>query len=122
MERRVITATEPMAAYSPGIVAEGKTLYVAGQGPFRDGAEALGTIEEETRLTLENLLSVLAAAGTGPENVVRCNVYLADVADFEAMNAVYASVFPAPLPARTTIGCQLIGEIKVEIDCVALVP
>lgn len=111
-----------MGAYSPGIVAEGRFVYVAGQGPFRDGAVVSGTIEEETRLTIQNLSGVLAQAGSGLEHVVRCGVYLVDVGDFDAMNRVYAELFPDPKPARTTIGAALAGGIKVEIDCVAVVP
>jgi 2-iminobutanoate/2-iminopropanoate deaminase len=53
--------------------------------------------------------------------VVRVGVFLADLGDFAAMNSVYERVFPAPLPARTTVGAQLPG-IKVEIDCVAVLP
>jgi 2-iminobutanoate/2-iminopropanoate deaminase len=111
-----------MGAYSPGIVAEGRFVYVSGQGPIDDGVTTPGTIEEETRLTLENVMRVLASAGAGPADVVRCGVYLADISDFAAMNAVYERYFPDPRPARTTIGAALAGGIKVEIDCVAVVP
>ncbi|HYX84240.1 MAG TPA: RidA family protein [Gaiellales bacterium] len=120
--REPVTGSIPMGAYSPGIVAEGRFVYVAGQGPFRDGAVVSGTIEEETRLTIQNLSGVLAQAGSGLEHVVRCGVYLVDVGDFDAMNRVYAELFPDPKPARTTIGAALAGGIKVEIDCVAVVP
>jgi 2-iminobutanoate/2-iminopropanoate deaminase len=69
---------------------------------------------------------VLAAAGATPADVVRVGVYLEDLGDFAAMNAVYERFFAqaapdAPLPARTTIGAGLLG-IKVEIDCVAVLP
>lgn len=121
MTRRAVPGAEPLAPYSPGIVAEGTTVYVAGQGPLRDGAYVPGTIEEETRLTLDNLLAVLAAAGSGPEHVVRCGVWLADLADLAGMNSVYVSVFPDPKPARATVQAGLIVG-KVEIDCIALVP
>jgi 2-iminobutanoate/2-iminopropanoate deaminase len=120
--REPIAGTKPMGAYSPGIIAEGRFVYVAGQGPFRDGEFVPGTIEEETRLTIENLTTVLVQAGASLSHVVRCGVFLADVGDFAAMNAVYAEIFPDPKPARTTIGCALAGGIKVEIDCVAVLP
>lgn len=120
--RAPVEGTTPMGAYSPGILAEGRLVYVSGQGPFRDGKVMLGTIAEETELTLANVMRVLAAAGTDASHVVRCGVYLADIADFDAMNAVYARHFPDPRPARTTVGAALAGGIKVEIDCVAVVP
>jgi 2-iminobutanoate/2-iminopropanoate deaminase len=119
--KQPVSGPTPAGAYSPGVIAEGRFLYVSGQGPFRDGAVVAGSIEEETELTLENLTTVLRSAGASLENVVRCGVFLADFGDFEAMNAVYERTFPAPLPARTTVGAELAG-IKVEIDCVAVMP
>jgi 2-iminobutanoate/2-iminopropanoate deaminase len=111
----------PAGAYSPGIVAEGRLVFVSGQGPLRDGQIVHGTIEEETEIVLDNLRTIVEAAGATLADVVRVGVFLADLGDFAAMNAVYERVFPAPLPARTTVGAQLPG-IKVEIDCVAVLP
>jgi 2-iminobutanoate/2-iminopropanoate deaminase len=73
-------------------------------------------------VTLDNLARVLEAAGASMGDVVRCNVYLADLADAPAMNAVYESTFPDPKPARTTIGAALLEDMKIEIDCIARVP
>lgn len=119
--KRAIAGTTPVGPYSPGIVAEGRFVYVSGQGPIRDGEVQPGSIEGETELTLENVASVLAEAGATMGDVVRCGVFLADLDDFAAMNAVYARFFPDPPLARTTVGATLPG-IKVEIDCVALLP
>jgi 2-iminobutanoate/2-iminopropanoate deaminase len=119
--KQAVQGTMPAGAYSPGVIAEGRFVFVAGQASLRDGAVVSGTVEEETRLALANLGAVLAEAGAGLEDVVRVGVYLADIEDFAAMNAVYAEIMPAPLPARTTIGASLPG-IKVEIDCVAVLP
>jgi 2-iminobutanoate/2-iminopropanoate deaminase len=119
--REAVEGPAPTGAYSPGIIAEGRFLYVSGQGPIRDGAVVSGTIEEQTRLTLENLLGVLEAAGAGSTDVVRCGVFLADIGDFDRMDAVYREFFGEPRPARTTVGAALTG-IKVEIDCVAVLP
>jgi 2-iminobutanoate/2-iminopropanoate deaminase len=119
--RDAVPGPRPGGPYSAGIVAEGRFVFVSGQGPVRDGVYVQGTIEEETRLTLDNLLAVLAASGGGPENVVRCGVWLTDLADFAAMNSVYADVFPDPKPARVTVQAQLVVG-RVEIDCIAVVP
>lgn len=123
--KQAVHGTTPAAPYSPGILASGRTLWVAGQGPLRDGAVVSGTIEEETLLTLSNVEAVLRDGGASVADVVRVGVYLADLDDFAAMNAVYSEFFRTrggdgvPLPARTTIGAALLG-IKVEIDCVAV--
>ena len=117
--KRGVQGTTPGGAYSPGVIAEGRFVYVSGQGPLRDGELVTGTIAEQTRAVMENLGAVLAEAGASYDDVVRCGVFLADLDDFDAMNAVYANYFSEPLPARTTVGAHLPG-IKVEIDCVAV--
>ena len=108
--------------FSPGILAEGRFVFVSGQGAFRDGQRIVGAIADETRLALDNVAQVLQAAGASLEDVVRCNVYLADLADAPAMNSVYESVFPEPRPARTTVGAALLGDMRIEIDCIAVLP
>jgi 2-iminobutanoate/2-iminopropanoate deaminase len=123
MTRTPVQGTTPVGAYSPGIIAEGRFLYVSGQGPLIDGRYEPAAIEEETRITLENIGRILASAGAGFDDVVRCGVFLADIADFDAMNGVYAPFFNEPRPARTTVQVgALPGGIKVEIDCVVRVP
>ena len=73
--------------------------------------------------SLENLKTVLAAAGTSLANVVKVNVYLADINDFKAMNTVYRQYFPEDQPARSTVGAPLARpELLVEIEMVALLP
>jgi 2-iminobutanoate/2-iminopropanoate deaminase len=121
MAKRAVAGTTPGGAYSPGIVAEGRFAYVSGQGPIRGGAVVGETTAEQTRVVLENLAAVLAEAGASLADVVKCGVFLADIDDFDEMNAVYAETFPPPLPARTTVGAALKG-FKVEIDCVAVLP
>ena len=121
MTKQPVAGTQPGGAYSPGIIAEGRFLYVSGQAPLRDGVVVGETTGEQTRVTLENVAAVLAAAGAGPADVVRCGVFLANMADFAEMNGVYAEFFDDPLPARTTVGAGLAG-FKVEIDCVAVLP
>jgi 2-iminobutanoate/2-iminopropanoate deaminase len=123
MTKQAAGGSQPAGAYSPGIVAEGRFVYVSGQGSLRDGQVVGDTIEEQTRIVLANVTAVLESAGAGLADVVQCRVFLADTADFRAMDGVYAQVFPAPLPARTTVGVALpLPGMLVEIDCVAVLP
>jgi 2-iminobutanoate/2-iminopropanoate deaminase len=80
----------------------------------------LGDVRSETRRTLQNIRAILEAAGSSLRNVVRVGVFLADMKDFDGMNAVYREFFTEDPPARTTVGAQL-SKIKVEIDCIARV-
>jgi 2-iminobutanoate/2-iminopropanoate deaminase len=124
MTRRPVEVdADAVGPYSPAIAAEGRFLFVSGQGALRDGSYVAGSAADETRLALANLFRILAAAGASPADVVRCGVYLTDMADFAEMNAVYAELFPKPWPARTTIGvASLPGGLRVEVDCVAVLP
>jgi len=123
MVKQPVGGSEPGGSYSPGIVAEGRFVYVSGQGPFEDGALTGTGIEEQTRITLGNLAAVLESAGAALADVVRCGVFLADVQDFATMDRVYAGIFPRPLPARTTVGAAFpVPGMLVEIDCVAVLP
>jgi 2-iminobutanoate/2-iminopropanoate deaminase len=119
--KHAVGGSEPAGPYSPGVIAEGRFVYVSGQGPTRDGVVTGESVGEQTRTALQNLEAVLAGAGASLADVVRCGVFLADLADFDEMNRVYADTFPPPLPARTTVGVALPG-ILVEIDCVAVLP
>jgi 2-iminobutanoate/2-iminopropanoate deaminase len=121
MSKQAVGGSRPGGAYSPGIIAEGRFLYVAGQVPTRDGVVVGETAAEQTIVALENMAAVLDAAGASLADVVRCGVFLSDMADFAEMNEAYAASFPEPLPARTTVGVSLLG-FKVEIDCVAVLP
>lgn len=106
--------------FSPGIKT-GDLIFVSGQGPIgQDGKVVSGDIRAQTRLTLENFRKVVAAAGSGMENVVQTVVYLLDLADFSAMNEVYSSFFPEPRPARTTVRADLLFGMKVEVQGVAI--
>jgi 2-iminobutanoate/2-iminopropanoate deaminase len=121
MTKQAVGGSQPAGAYSPGVIAEGRFVFVSGQGPVRDGVVIGATTGEQTRIVLENLAAVLQSAGAGPADVVRCGVFLASIADFAEMDRVYSEFFPRPLPARTTVGAALAG-ILVEIDCVAVLP
>lgn len=121
MSKQAVGGSRPGGAYSPGIIAEGRFLYVSGQIPARDGVVVGETVAEQTIVALDNLAAVLAAAGASLADVVRCGVFLEDIADFDEMNEAYAARFSDPLPARTTVGVSLHG-VRVEIDCVAVLP
>ncbi|WP_273215083.1 RidA family protein [Runella zeae] len=110
-------------AYSDGIVVGG-FLFVSGQAAvdFKTSQFVLGTIEEETQRTLDNIKSIVEAAGATMANVVKCTVHLADIAEFDRYNAVYATYFPGIKPARTTVQSVLAENIKVEIDCIVKLP
>jgi 2-iminobutanoate/2-iminopropanoate deaminase len=117
-----VFGSTPSGAYSPGIIAEGRFLYVSGQGPLRNGQVVRGSVAEEVALTLENLAAVVRTAGASLADVIQCRVFLADIADFAAMDAVYGAFLPDPKPARTTVGVALADGIKVEIDAVVVMP
>jgi 2-iminobutanoate/2-iminopropanoate deaminase len=119
--REAIVGAAVGGPFSQAVVAEGRFVFVAGQGPLRDGAYVPGSIEDETRLTLENMGTLLEQAGSGFEHVVRCGAWLVDLDDFAAMNGVYETFFAVPRPARATVRADLVVG-KVEIDCIALVP
>ena len=110
-------------AYSDGIVVGG-FLFVSGQAAvdFKTSQFVLGTIEEETQRTLDNIKSIVEAAGATMANVVKCTVHLANIAEFDRYNAVYATYFPGIKPARTTVQSVLAENIKVEIDCIVKLP
>jgi 2-iminobutanoate/2-iminopropanoate deaminase len=122
----VLTNSAPKAVgpYSQGIRC-GNLVFTAGQAALDPTTQQLisGAITEQTRRTLENLKAVLEAAGTTLDRVVKANVYLKDMNDFAAMNAVYAE-YLAPqgviAPARTTIeAARLPKDALVEIELIA---
>jgi 2-iminobutanoate/2-iminopropanoate deaminase len=110
-------------AFSAGVMVD-DWLYVSGQGPidFKTGQFVLGSIEEETHLTLYNVQRICQAAGCTMDDIVKCTVHLSNIADFDRYNAIYASYFPGIKPARTTVQSVLGNAIKVEIDAIAKIP
>ncbi|BDP40675.1 endoribonuclease L-PSP [Deinococcus aetherius] len=99
----------------------GRLVVTSGQIPLRpDGTPVEGGIEAQTRQVLDNLRAVLAAAGTDLGHVVKTTVFLADMNEFSAMNAVYAEYFEAPYPARSTVQvARLPRDVRVEIEAIA---
>ena len=117
-------AAPPLGIYSPAILASGPTLYVSGQGPVdpASGELRLGSFAEQARLAFDNVTTLLEAAGTSWGNVVRVGIFLADLADFAEMNELYQAYLSKPYPARTTVQAGLPPGMRIEVDCVALVP
>src|SRR4029450_11459664 len=114
----------PVGPYSPGVVV-GNLVFVSGQAGREPGTGGLGPdVEGQTEQVLRNTATILEAAGSGLEHVVRCGVFLVDMKEFPTMNAVYARAFGAHRPARTTVEVAgLPGEgLLVEIDAAAVVP
>ena len=115
-------APAAIGPYSQAVQA-GNTIYVSGQLPIdpATGAFAGNDITAQTRQSLTNMKNILLAAGADMSDVVKTTVLLADIADFAAMNAVYAEFFTAPFPARAAfqVAC-LPKNALVEIECVAV--
>ena len=114
----------PVGPYSPGMIA-GNLVFVSGQAG-RDPAS--GTIAPDvtaqTEQVLKNIATILEAAGSSLQHVIRCGVFLVDMKEFPKMNEVYARAFGAHRPARTTVEVSgLPGPgLLVEIDAVAVIP
>ncbi len=117
-------APKPKGPYSHAVRA-GDFIFVSGQGPIDPATNQwkLGDVASETRATLENIRAILRAAGADLQDVIKCSVFLTNIADFAAMNQVYAEFFGDIRPARTTVQATLPGrDTKIEIDCVAYKP
>ena len=118
---RTARAPEAVGAYSQAIVV-GDLVFVSGQIPLdpSTGHMVEGGIRERTHRVLQNLEAVLVAAGSSLHHVVKATVYLTDMADFPAMNEVYATYFSAPMPARSTVqAAALPRNSQIEIDVIA---
>ena len=107
--------------HSPGVRAGG-FVFLSGMVSIdaATGERAMGTVSSETRHILTNMAHMLESAGTSMSKVVKINVLLYDMLEFDNMNRVYKEFFPKDPPARTTVGVQMAGGLKVEIECIAL--
>jgi len=100
-------------------VEAGGWLYVSGQVPMVNGEVVAGSVVTQSRQAIGNLLAILKEAGYGPEDVVRCGVWLDDPRDFQAFNTVFKEFFGENPPARSCVASHMVVDCKVEIDCVA---
>jgi 2-iminobutanoate/2-iminopropanoate deaminase len=120
----VITTQAAPAAIGPysQAIRAGGFLFVSGQIPLDPSTGALvgGDVRAQARRVLDNLSGILQAAGGSLDHVVKTTVFLADMADFPAMNEVYATFFTAAAPARATVQVsRLPRDVRIEIDAVA---
>ncbi len=130
MERSIVRTSAAPAAigpYSQAVVVpvgEGRRMmFCSGQIPLdpATGVMVEGDVEVQTRQVLDNLNAVLAAAGGSFANVVKTTIFLADMGDFQVVNAVYAERFAADPPARATVqAAKLPRDARVEIDAIAV--
>ncbi len=123
MTRKAINAGGAAAVgpYSHAVEAGG-LLFLSGQTPMDSttGKLATGTIGDQTAQCFRNLFAVLETAGLTADDVIKVQVYLTDMDDFQAMNEIYATQFLKPYPARTTIGCASLPlNAKIEIGMIA---
>jgi 2-iminobutanoate/2-iminopropanoate deaminase len=117
---RTLGVPGAIGPYSQGVVA-GDLVFTSGQIPMTaDGERVAGDVTMATRQALANVLVVLAAAGATEADVVKVTVYLADMDDFEEVNAVYAETFSPPYPARSCVEVSRLPKgVPVEIEAIA---
>jgi 2-iminobutanoate/2-iminopropanoate deaminase len=123
---RTDAAPAPVGPYNQAIVAQGQLVFVAGQIALDPQTGALigeGDVTAQTERVMQSLKGILAASGATFEDVVRTTVFLKDMNDFAAVNAVYAQYFDeATAPARACVEvARLPKDVLVEIDCIAVI-
>ena len=110
----------PAGPYSHAVIAKG-FVFVSGQGPVNPESGSIpDAFADQVHQTLENLRTILEAAGSSLDNVVKVNAYVTDLTRFTEFNEVYGEFFRHEPPARTTVATALLG-ILVEVDCIATV-
>ena len=115
-------APAAIGPYSQAIDSMAGIVFVSGQLPIdpSTGAFPEGGVKDQTRQSLLNARAILQAAGLDLKNVVKTTVFLVDMADFAAMNEVYAQFFDAPYPARSAVAVKTLPKgAMVEIECIA---
>jgi 2-iminobutanoate/2-iminopropanoate deaminase len=126
MTKQVITTADAPAAIGPysQAIRVGNLVFTSGQIPLHpQTGDIVGeTAAEQARQVLQNLQAVLQAAGASLQNVVKTTIFLTDLSQFAAVNAVYAEFFPENLPARSTVQVAALPRgVQVEIEAIAIV-
>ena len=120
MKKVISTKGAPQAIgpYSQAIAANG-FLFISGQlGVTPSGEFAGADVKSQAQRSLQNLQAILSEAGLGFENVVKTTIFLADIADFAAVNEIYAEFFKEPYPARSTVAVKTLpkgGLVEIEL-------
>ncbi len=129
MPREVLTPAQlnfqprPTYPYSPGAKG-GNMVYTAGQVAWDSDGNivGIGDIEVQTRQTLSNVEAVLVEGGANWDDVLKCNVYLKNMNDFQKMNKIFCEIFPDNPPARTTVQTPMAEEtMMIEIEAIAYI-
>ncbi|MEO8631865.1 MAG: RidA family protein [Chloroflexota bacterium] len=125
MDLRTVSTDKAPKAIGPysQAIATGDLIFTAGQVALDPATGELvsADIKVQTARVIDNLAAVLDAAGSGLDRVVKCTVFLADFAEFGAMNEVYAQKFGQHRPARSTVGTTALPKgARVEIECIAV--
>ncbi len=104
-------------------IRAGDFVFLTGQIPMRDGSPmTTGTVEEQTRVVLEDIKETLSLAGCALDDVVKAMVWLRERADFPGFNEVYGEYFPNDPPARSAVVSDLLVDVRVEVEIVAYSP
>jgi len=112
----------PNLPFHPAVRA-GDFIFISGQvAKDEQGNMCAGTIEEQTRWTIESLRRILALEGAGLQHIVRITTYLDDARDFGRYNKVFAEYFPDGMLARTTVEARAVIDTKIEMDAIAYLP
>ena len=123
MTKKIISTQNAPAAIGPysQAVRHGDTLYVSGQLPLNPETKKMDDdVRAQTEQSMKNIKAILKEAGSSMENVIRCGIFVTDLADFATVNEMYASFFEGDYPARATVQVAALPlGAKVEIDAIA---
>ncbi len=118
---RTEKAAQPVGPYNQAVKVN-NMLYVSGQIPLNPATGELikGDVQEQTRMVMENLKAILAAAGMDFSHVIKCSIFITDMNDFPKINEIYSSYFKQDPPARETVQVGALPKfVDVEISCIA---
>lgn len=123
--KKIVTipnAPAPIGPYSQAVLKD-DTLFISGQIPLnpKTGELQVETIQEATQQVMENIKSLIEAAGFKMKDIVKCSIFIKSMADFSEINAVYATYFQEEPPARETVEVKgLPMDVPIEISCIAI--
>ena len=119
---QIADAPAPVGSYSQGILQD-NMLFVSGQIPLnpKTGNLEMASIEEATHRVMRNIQALLESADMQMKDIVKCSIFLKDMADFSEVNEIYSSYFEGIYPARETVQvAKLPLDVSIEISCIAV--